>query len=206
MKRVNQRGFTLVELLLATAVFSIALIAITAAIIQLFKAYQSGISIRKTQNESRILSEELTRHARASSIIAGSPTAVCFFYPATKNQANGEDTSDAKMYYVENEKLYRINKQVTYPTADPTCDSALFASGTTTQVSNEEIILKEFNGENSRDNMMELVMKIGTSNSVGEIEDISTDPDQPPDWECKPGYEYCSMTTIEKSIMARGEK
>lgn len=202
MIRQNQKGFTLVELLLATAVFSIALVAITAAIIQLFKAYQSGISIRKTQSTARIISEELTRHARASEAVAGSDTAVCFFYPPTKVEANDEDTSDAKMYYVESEKLYRISKQVTFPADAPSCDPALFSSGTLTQVSDDEITILKFSGAGTTDKMMELDMRIGTESTV-DTEVDNTDPNNPV---CIPGYEYCSMTTIKKSIMARAEK
>ena len=204
----NQRGFTLVELLLATAVFSIALVGITAAIIQLFKAYQSGVSIRKTQNAARVISEELTRQARASYAIAGDSTisnqSVCFFFPADKLQSNGQDTADAARYYVNNEKLFKINKKVTFNSGSPGCTAALFAGGTETQVSDDEITLKEFKGGASTYRMMELVMKIGTTTTTaGEIENRSGDASNP-DWQCLPGFEYCSMTTINKSVMARG--
>lgn len=210
MMKGNQKGFTLVELLLATAVFSFALIAITAAVIQLFKAYQSGISIRKTQSSSRVISEELTRQARASYIIEGSSVitnqSVCFFFPADKVQADGQDTADAARYYVNSEKLFRINKKVTFTSGNPSCDNALFAGGTETQVSDDEIVVKEFKGGDSSDQMMELVMKLGTSTTLaGEIENRSGDATNP-DWQCIPGYEYCSMTSIKKSIMARGDQ
>lgn len=206
--RGNQRGFTLVELLLATAVFSIALVAITAAIIQLFKAYQSGISIRKTQSTARVISEELTRQARASYAIAGDSAitnqSVCFFFPADKVQADGQDTADAARYYVNNEKLFKINKKVTFSSGNPTCDPALFTGGTETQISDDEITIKEFKGGSSTEQMMELVMKVGTTTTLaGEIENRTGDPANP-DWQCLPGYEYCSMTTINKSVMARG--
>lgn len=202
MNKGNQKGFTLVELMLATAVFSIALIAIAASVIQLFKAYQSGISIRKTQNTSRVISEELSRQARASVAIAGTNDSLCFFFPANKLQADGEDTNDAARYYATGEKLYKIEKKVTFPAGNPSCDPALFNSGTATQVSDDEITVLKFNGAASSAKMMELDMRLGTATTVaGEID--TTDPDNPI---CIPGYEYCSMTTIKKSIMARGEQ
>lgn len=208
----NQKGFTLVELLLATAVFSIALIAITAAVIQLFKAYQSGISIRKTQSTARILSEELTRQARSSYAISGDSTlnnqSICFFFPASKVQADGKDTADAVRYYLNmsDEKLYRVNKKVTFTTGSPSCNATIFSGGSETQASDNDIVFKEFKGGSSSTRMMELSMKIGTSTATSsEIENRSGDASNP-DWQCKLGYEYCSMTTIYKSVMARGDQ
>ncbi len=200
----NQKGFTLVELLLATAVFSIALIAITAAIIQIFKAYQSGISIRKTQSSARVISEELTRRARASESIASAGNAICFYMPAKKNEADGQNTNDAFMYYkTDDKKLMSINKQVTLPVGPPSCDAATFSSGSVSQVSDEEITVLKFKGDGTSEKMMELDMRLGTSTTDDSTEVDYTDPENPV---CNPGYEYCSMTTIKKSIMARGGK
>ena len=51
--RKPEAGFTLVELLLAMAVFSFMLVIVTSGYIQLMRIYQSGLASRATQQNAR---------------------------------------------------------------------------------------------------------------------------------------------------------
>lgn len=198
--RSNQRGFTLVELLLATAVFSIALVAITAALIQLFKMYQSGISIRKTQHSARVISEELTVKARAAQTVIGEDGWLCMVTPEKTTNVDGNSSADAVRYSLSSGKLMKQSGVITYPAGAPACDSSQF-SAVATQVSDKEVYFEKFDGGASQGRLMDIDMRIRTESAgAGEID--RSDPDNPI---CNPGYEYCSMTTIKKSIMARSE-
>lgn len=198
--RNNQKGFTLVELLLATAVFSIALVAITTALIQLFKMYQSGISIRKTQHSARVISEELTVNTRAAQTIIGGSSWVCMVMPEKKTNVDGNSSADAIRYSLNGGNLMKQSGEITYPAATPACDSSLF-SAAATQVSDKEVFFEKFDGQASQGRLMDIDMRIRTESAgTGEID--RSDPNNPI---CNPGYEYCSMTTIKKSIMARSE-
>lgn len=61
MIKVNKKGFTLVELLLATAMFSFILLFVTFAIVQVSRAYNKGITVKKTQETARAVMQEMTR-------------------------------------------------------------------------------------------------------------------------------------------------
>lgn len=61
MIKQNQRGFTIIELLIATTVFSVILLVASAAVIQVGRIYYKGVTMAKTQEITRSLGEEVTR-------------------------------------------------------------------------------------------------------------------------------------------------
>lgn len=52
-KRLNQKGFTLVELMIATLVFSVVLLLCMAALLQVSKHFYKGVSSTRTQETAR---------------------------------------------------------------------------------------------------------------------------------------------------------
>jgi len=52
-KKTNQKGFTIVELMIAALVFSIILIIIMAAVLQITRNYYKGVSTTRTQEVAR---------------------------------------------------------------------------------------------------------------------------------------------------------
>lgn len=61
---IGQQGFTIVELLLAMALFSFILLAVSSGVIKLIQIYTSGVGIRNTQQFARNFSEQFTQTAR----------------------------------------------------------------------------------------------------------------------------------------------
>src|SRR5689334_15673116 len=59
-KLKSQSGFTIVELLIATAVFSLVLLVVTAGIIRMGQAYYKGITMSRIQETTRTVSQEVT--------------------------------------------------------------------------------------------------------------------------------------------------
>lgn len=59
-------GFTIVELMIATLVFSVILIVITSGIISLTNQYYKGITSSKTQSEARGLMDAITQDIQLS--------------------------------------------------------------------------------------------------------------------------------------------
>ena len=57
----NQFGFTIVELLMATVVFSVVLLIVTTGIIKISQSYYRGIIQNRTQEAVRNVSEEISR-------------------------------------------------------------------------------------------------------------------------------------------------
>jgi len=75
--RVDQDGFTLVELLLALAIFSFGLLIITKGMITLLGYYQNSIESRYTQQAARIGIDQVSLAATSSSWFAYNTNAIC---------------------------------------------------------------------------------------------------------------------------------
>lgn len=59
--QAKQGGFTIIELLIATAVFSVVLLVITEGIIQFNRVYYGGITQSQTQNAARNILENISQ-------------------------------------------------------------------------------------------------------------------------------------------------
>lgn len=60
-RHTNQKGFTLVELLIATTVFSVILMAAASTLIQIGRMYYKGVITAKTQNIARTVIDDVSR-------------------------------------------------------------------------------------------------------------------------------------------------
>lgn len=71
----NNRGFTLVELMIATLVFSVVLLMITIGIIQIGRVYYKGINEADVQNTARNVMDTVTQGIQFSGgVITDTPT------------------------------------------------------------------------------------------------------------------------------------
>lgn len=105
MKKLNNRGFTIIELLIATVSFSLILLVITGAIIQFSSLYYKGVVTSKTQEVARAVADDIARSAQFGSedpqTIAPSPFtngygAICIgskHYNFTLNKMLGENVT-----------------------------------------------------------------------------------------------------------------
>jgi prepilin-type N-terminal cleavage/methylation domain-containing protein len=63
---VNNKGFTILELLIATSVFSVILLLCTFGLIQVGKSYYKGVALTRTQNVARNVMGTLTQSIQFS--------------------------------------------------------------------------------------------------------------------------------------------
>lgn len=61
MRRLKQGGFTIVELMIATVVFSMVLLVVTSAIVQFGRVYYKGVVQSRTQERARSITEDITK-------------------------------------------------------------------------------------------------------------------------------------------------
>ncbi|HSX45162.1 MAG TPA: prepilin-type N-terminal cleavage/methylation domain-containing protein [Candidatus Saccharimonadales bacterium] len=102
MKKLNDLGFTIVELMVATAVFSTILVGCAVGMITIGRQlHKADISI-STQNTARSVIEEVSKQVELSSttpIISGSNNAICIgsvrysFQPNKQVENNPGDSS-----------------------------------------------------------------------------------------------------------------
>lgn len=107
--KTNQKGFTIIELLIATAVFSTVLLIVTYGIIQISRMYTNGFIQTQTQNDAVSLSNKITQDIEFSSsskVTAeqsaqvtknGSPTTYYYFC-----------TTNSEYFYTALGSLYQI--------------------------------------------------------------------------------------------------
>jgi prepilin-type N-terminal cleavage/methylation domain-containing protein len=60
-KKLSARGFTVLELLIATLVFSVILVVITAGVMSFTRQYYKGVVASKTQSTARAIMSEVTQ-------------------------------------------------------------------------------------------------------------------------------------------------
>jgi prepilin-type N-terminal cleavage/methylation domain-containing protein len=65
--KLNKKGFTLLELMIATVVFSTILLATTTVLIQLGRMYYKGVIISRTQEVTRNVADEISQQLQFGS-------------------------------------------------------------------------------------------------------------------------------------------
>ncbi len=61
-KKQKQNGFTILELIIATAIFSVVLLILTYGILQIGRTYYRGMTSSRTQNVARAVSDEIVQN------------------------------------------------------------------------------------------------------------------------------------------------
>lgn len=79
----NDKGFTIIELLIATAVFSVILLICAGAMIQVGRVYYKGITTIKTQEASRTVIDDISQAIQ----FAGGPVMPTSIVPPANNSA-----------------------------------------------------------------------------------------------------------------------
>ncbi len=67
--RTNQQGFTIVELMIATLVFSVILLVITVGVLQFTGSYYRGVHTSSTQNTTRSIVETVSQAIQFGSAV-----------------------------------------------------------------------------------------------------------------------------------------
>lgn len=99
MTKVNNRGFTIIELLIATVVFSVILLIITGAIVQFGRIYNRGNVDSKTKEAARNIVNSISQDIQFGASNS--------FTPATHTTGTIYTLSTSSHCYV-----YRLNQQV----------------------------------------------------------------------------------------------
>lgn len=93
------RGFTIIELMIATMVFSVVLLLVTAGILQISRVYYKGLTEASTQNTARSIIDNITQAIQFSGGIV--------------TQATGTTPGTNYAFCVSNKQFsYRLGSQV----------------------------------------------------------------------------------------------
>lgn len=94
MKRSRSSGFTIIELLIATTVFSVVLLTISAAITQIGRLYYKGITSARTQEVARSVMGDIAQSIQfnVGQVVAIGPDTT----DPSKNYSNELDTINSR--------------------------------------------------------------------------------------------------------------
>ena len=98
----SQRGFTIVELMISTAVFSTILLVVLTAVTQIGRMYYKGITTAKTQETTRLLVDRISQE------IQYSPANFVPIY-AKSGDKNVRCIGNSRFFYVLNQKKTSAN-------------------------------------------------------------------------------------------------
>lgn len=101
----TDRGFTIIELLIATMVFSLILIVITAGVLRFTRQYYKGVISNQTQNTTRAIIDDVARAVQFNSGSVQKLTSNSM--PAPPLSTYGYCIGDSKRY------SFVLNRQVT---------------------------------------------------------------------------------------------
>ena len=204
MKKINSRGFTIIELLIATVSFSVILLVITGAIIQFSKVYYKGVISSKTQEVARAVSESIARDAQFSTVM---PTA----YSSTSTSNNYQTIcigSKRYNYYQYNSSLNPSFRLLGDPwqhmlTLDTAAGSCAPYDGNNAAVIPSDAV--ELLGEK----MQLLQLNVGSDPATGIITvkvTVAYGNDASPTSGCPTislGGQFCAVSTIETKVTKR---
>ena len=86
--KLNSKGFTIIELLIASVAFSFIIILITVLVIQVSKVYYKGIIVSNTQNAARNIILDVEKSIQFSSHLSSSFTSFNYNIPNTGSWIN----------------------------------------------------------------------------------------------------------------------
>ncbi|HEX7260055.1 MAG TPA: type II secretion system protein [Candidatus Saccharimonadia bacterium] len=223
VKRSNQKGFTLVETVLAMAIFTFVLLILVGALTGLYRIYRATAGIRDTQQQARTVSEEITRATRNASYVipkidtASGNNAICLYRPASRvsNILRGpsevfslEGTTTKKIVW---RKLDAADLALDGSTV---CDPNLYANPR--DLTSPEVSVMLFYptaaslvAPATLKTMLNFELRIASTRALAsEINtSVAFDPANPENTGpvCDDGLSYCSMTGISSGVQARSQ-
>lgn len=182
-KECDQSGFTLIELMLAMAVFSFMLLIIISGFINIVHMHNQAVASNQAQDSARTAMDELVLSVRDSAGVSVVNGALCL----------GSSAGQPKHYYVEGGALKRADGCDTTPKVNPhqiTSDAVKVFSFTAVEESGAAVAKKQ----------VKLSLTVGSAN--GTVQQLS--PTSTP--ACGPtsaDRTFCGIVTLTSEAVQR---
>lgn len=195
MKRLNRKGFTLVELMIATAVFSVIMMISLYAFIQINRLYTKGINIAKTQDAVRNITTDLGSQIQ---LTTGTPN-------INTNAAGGTICIGKKLYTfnINNSETGSGNALVSEQITEGDC-MGIVAKEDRRVLLPKGTRLLVFNVVESPHPLYKITVSL--LNGGDDLVQKGTDPTDYSLWRCNgniKGSEYCALSKIETVVYKR---
>ena len=212
MQLRQQRGFTLAELSIAMAIFSLVLLVMAAGVLQLYHIYEAGHQIRDTQEAARTITQDITDDTHNSLMVAvgtapDGQNTICLY--KTIQQLGGTSALVGVEYYTQlhtgSTNLYDVHRaDVTtpyVPPALPGCNGSLTADNILNSAAVTVSIFQASDTPAANPLLISLAMSVESTYQLPADTQVVNGLDQ-----CVggAGSQYCSITNIQMSALSHG--
>lgn len=199
MRKLNNHGFTIIELLIAMVSFSLILLIITGAIIQFSSVYYKGVVTSKTQETARAVADNIARSAQFSSEL---PTEV-FPSPTVHNNYGMVCIGSKRYNYTLNKLLVDEVNHVLTADAQAGCTPYDGHTGTpanATELLGEKMQLLRLRVEQAGDGIITVKVTVAYGN------DVVINPTDRSKSTCPGislGGQFCAISNVETTVTKR---
>ncbi len=183
---------------------SMLLFALSLVVIQLFRMYQAGGEVRRTQESARTVIESISRVARDSAMqrVQTSAGAIKHDRLCLYGTPNPDGTAKVNVYEdVQEGNVYRLYHQVFDSVAVTTCPAT--ANGTRTALGSSDVSFYEFRATAPApgapgDQLLQVTLRVAATSALDLIPAGGTT--------CADNAmaSYCSITSLQTSVTLRG--
>jgi len=199
--RSPQAGFTLIELLMAMAVFSFMLLIVTAGFLQVIRIQQSGVASRATQQNARLVLDDIMKETRQASAATSDNTTTARTLCATASSCQTLCLSaggSTQQYYVDNGDL----KLGSIPDPGGSCPEPASTAGWST-INDASVQVTQFAVTTTPSVQPGLgtamvTITLASKNNLNALDSTKT--------RCQPGSgsQFCAVTTLSSGASLRG--
>lgn len=217
MKTRHENGFTIVELMIATVVFSVILLMTLGGFLQIGRTFYKGMTISRTENTIRNVADSLSSDIRSSSVAVATATATT---PGPDGNPVSYFCIGQHVYYFragvifDNDSSSLNNPKSSYGLKQDNigeCTGNALRTLITTPTPNA----KELLGEKMRVSKLSVICSSASLNRLCEIsihiaygdDDLLGPPASDPNALCKgatTGTQFCATADINTSILRGG--
>jgi prepilin-type N-terminal cleavage/methylation domain-containing protein len=192
IRLTNQDGFTLVELIIALALFSFMMVFVSMGFIHVIRIHESGVASRTTQQNNRLVMDAISKDVRQAGL-AGSGGPVRLNYLCLRKG------SQMLQYAVDTNSNLRVG---TITAAPGTCPAPAFGASWRT-LNDAKVAVTQFAVTTTPATQLGLgsvtvTLTMASRNNLDALDSTRT--------RCLPGpgSQFCAVTTISSGAALRG--
>lgn len=208
MKHLQSDGFTILELMIATTVFSVIMLLCTYGMIQIGRTYYKGATLARTQNTARAVMDNITQAIQYGSAVPVNDIGA----PTTPNGAVVSSTASSGVFCVGSNQYTFTHDQVSGSNHGLVVDTSSLLNCTAQPLPSPTISGKELLGENMRLTKFQILNTTGSDYHIllkityGNDADIELDPTKPTVYgNCKGGLgsQFCASSQLATTVHRR---
>lgn len=103
MRKYSERGFTLIEVIVSMAIFSMMLLIVAAGVVGLLHIYEAGVQIRSTQKNARIVTQAISKDLHTAQAVSMNSVVTSGYHQdrlCLFSKINSSGVGEGAVYYV----------------------------------------------------------------------------------------------------------